>query len=210
MHIEKEKKAIDKQSGFNLMELLFALVIIGGMVIGIVAMYNKNQNTVNSKTIAQDIQTISTGVKSSYSADVTGFTDVNNLNVVKLGLVPKTLSVNATSGDIKNKYSGVVNVEPGEKNGDTTSSFTISEASLPSEVINKVLTQLGTEGMVAIGVGKTAASTVCLFSSGADGQAGGTSAKTGCSASLAFKTDTLAAQLKDIGDNGTLVIVYGQ
>ena len=60
-----ENKKINKQSGFNLMELLFALVVIGGMIVGIVAMYNKNQSTSNAKTVAQDIQTISSGIKMS-------------------------------------------------------------------------------------------------------------------------------------------------
>lgn len=165
--MNKNKTEINKQSGFNLMELLFALVVIGGMVIGIVAMYNKNQNTSNARTIASDLQTLSSGVKSSFSSDSKGFDGLTNAVVSKLGLVPSTISDKA--GKMTNKYGGDISIKPGSScgtAGEMISCFTITETKLPAEVANKVLTQLGSEGMVAIAVNNQ-----CIFSSGAAGSA---------------------------------------
>lgn len=197
--MNKNKTEINKQSGFNLMELLFALVVIGGMVIGIVMMYNKNQNTSNARTIASDIQTLSSGVKSSYSADNTGFKEATGPNISNLGLIPSTISNKA--GVMQNKYSGAVTVNPGTKcvAGDFTSCFVITEENLPAEVANKVLTQLGNEGMVAIDVNGT-----CVYSSGASG-----ASETACTEGDAtpYSTSKLAGAL---ANPSKITVVYGQ
>lgn len=197
--MNKNKTEINKQSGFNLMELLFALVVIGGMVIGIVMMYNKNQNTSNARTIASDIQTLSSGVKSSFSADPDGFKDVNGLNITNLGLVPST--INNAAGVMQNKYSGPVTVLAGTKckSGTFISCFVITENNLPAEVANKVLTQLGNEGMVAIDVNGT-----CVYSSGASG-----ALETACTEGAATKYSAakLATALKS---PSIIKVVYGQ
>lgn len=184
MKILKNKKQ-QKQSGFNLMELLFSLVVIGGMVVGIVAMYNKNQATSNSKTVAQDIQTISSGVKTLYASSTSGFDTLNTATVVNAGIAPKTLVTNASTGKITNKYNGDVTITPGAAVDGYYPSFMITEAKLPTEVITKAVGQLGTEGILSIAVGAD-----CIFSTGTTG-ADVTSSS--CASAKSYDAATLAS-----------------
>ena len=158
-----ENKKINKQSGFNLMELLFALVVIGGMIVGIVAMYNKNQSTSNAKTVAQDIQTISSGIKTLYASSTNGFDTLTTKVVIDSGVAPKT--VIAKGSNIVNKYNGNIIITTPTATGDGyVPSFGITEEKLPPEVIAKAVGQLGTEGILSIQVGSK-----CVFSTGTTG-----------------------------------------
>lgn len=191
-----------KKGGFSLMEILFVLAIVAGLVIAAVTLYNQNQNTSNAKVIAQDIQAMSSGIKTSYSGDQTGFTDVNVTNVINLGILPKTLTYTPGGSTIKNKYSGAVTFSLAQAVDGVVPAFSIKEDNLPRDVISKVLSQLGTEGMVAMSVNDK-----CIFSTGAEGA---NLAATDCSNVTPYSTATLAAAIASGSTNGNIVIAYGQ
>ena len=191
-----------KNSGFTLIELLIVLVVGGLIIAAAMALYTKNQNTTNARTIAQDYQSLSSGIKSSFGNDEAGFKSLTSATVCQLGLLNSNFSYNKDcTGEIKNKYSGTVTITPAADDGTKANAFSIEEDKVPSEVINKVITQLGTEGTLGISVNGT-----CVYSAGVTGS----EAATGCSntAASGFNAATLATALSST-NNGKFVIAYG-
>lgn len=161
-----------KRKGFNLIELLLAMVVIGGMIVGIMVAYNKNQNTSNARQIALDVQTMSSGIKGAFASNTNGFDSIDILTAINLGLIPSTNTV--TNGKVTNKYQGAVTIEKSSPNDGYTAGFAITEANLPQEVATKVVSQVGADGNLAISVNGT-----CIFTTGTTGA----DAASGCSSS---------------------------
>lgn len=196
--MKKNIKAIKKnQGGYSLIEILIVFVIIGVALAGAFALYSKNSDTTNAKTMASDLQAVSSGVKSAYAQDENQFTDVSNANVCKLGILTSNLISPSCTGTITNKFNGAVEIKPGTN----PTNFTISEANVPPSVIVKAVSQMGTDGVLGIGInGK------CIYSSGtvgskdAAGDCSETAAKAFSAADLATNAGT---------QPGTIIISYG-
>lgn len=198
-----------KNKGFSLMEFLIYMVLVGLAIVVVMAMYSKNSNTNNAKTMATDLQSISSGLKSSYASDDKGYETVSNKDACSLGLLMSTLSFNksCTDNTVKNKFNGKFEILPGTAVGDKTSSFTIAEDMVPSEVINKTLAQIGTDGVLGIAVGDSgSAPATCVFTAGVTGSkdAGGCDDTT----ASGFSATKLAGALNG-KTNGSFIISYG-
>lgn len=193
-----------KNKGFSLMEFLIYMVLVGLAIVVVMAMYSKNSNTNNAKTMATDLQSISSGLKSTYASDDKGYADVSNNDACKLGLLMSTLSYpkscDGGQTGVQNKFNGEFVIEKGTAVGDKNPSFKITEKKVPNEVINKTLSQIGTDGVLGIAVnGK------CVFSAGVTGSsdAGDCDDTTPKGFSAALVAQNLT------GNNGEFTIAYG-
>jgi prepilin-type N-terminal cleavage/methylation domain-containing protein len=190
-------KNIKKNQGYSLIEILIVFVIIGVALAGAFALYSKNSDTTNAKTMASDLQAVSSGVKSAFAQDANQFQDVDNTKVCQLGILTSNLISPSCTGTITNKFNGAVEIKPGSN----PTNFTISEANVPPSVIVKTVSQMGTDGVLGIGInGK------CIYSSGTVGSkdAAGDCDET---AAKAFSAADLA---KNAGTQpGTIIISYG-
>lgn len=154
-------KNIKKNQGYSLIEILIVFVIIGVALAGAFALYSKNADTTNAKTMVSDLQAVSSGVKSAFAQDEHQFQNVNNTTVCQLGIFTSNMVSNCTAGTVRNKYNGDVTVAKSNKQ-DTN--FTITEDKVPPAVIVKTINQMGTDGVLGISVnGK------CVYSSGTVG-----------------------------------------
>lgn len=163
----KKNNKMKSQKGFSLLEMMMVLIVIGGLIVGVVVAFNKNQNSANANKTAQDIQSLASGVKTLYSSSTDGFSGVDIKVAVRAGLVPKTLTVNGDA--VKNKYNGDVTIIPATATTDGyTPAFAIIETKLPVEVITKAVGALGTDGVLSIAVGATTP-TDCIYSTGTVG-----------------------------------------
>lgn len=155
-------KNIKKNQGYSLIEILIVFVIIGVALAGAFALYSKNADTTNAKTMASDLQAVSSGVKSAFAQDANQFQDVDNTKVCQLGIFTSNMVSNCTAGTVTNKYNGAVTVAVGGQ--DHPTNFTIKEDKVPPAVIVKTINQMGTDGVLGISVnGK------CVYSSGTVG-----------------------------------------
>lgn len=197
--MKKNIKAIKKnQGGYSLIEILIVFVIIGVALAGAFALYSKNSDTTNAKTMASDLQAISSGIKSAYAQDDNQFADADNINACKLGILTSNLAyAKACDGTVKNKFNGAFTIAVGGQN----TNFVITEANVPPAVMVKTVSQMGTDGVLGIGInGK------CIYSSGtvgskdAAGDCSETAAKAFSAADLATNAGT---------QPGTLTISYG-
>lgn len=153
-------KNIKKNQGYSLIEILIVFVIIGVALAGAFALYSKNADTTNAKTMASDLQAVSSGVKSAFAQDEKQFQNVDNTTVCQLGIFTSNMVSNCDAGTVKNKYNGAVKVI----NGKLPTNFTIEENNVPPAVIVKTINQMGTDGVLGISVnGK------CVYSSGTVG-----------------------------------------
>ncbi len=156
-------KNIKKNQGYSLIEILIVFVIIGVALAGAFALYSKNADTTNAKTMASDLQAVSSGVRSAFAQDANQFEEVRNTTVCQLGIFTSNMVTNCTAGTAKNKYNGAVTVAAGSGTP-TPSSFIITEDKVPPAVIVKTINQMGTDGVLGISVnGK------CVYSSGTVG-----------------------------------------
>lgn len=163
----KKNNKMKSQKGFSLLEMMMVLIVIGGLIVGVVVAFNKNQNSANANKTAQDIQSLASGVKTLYSSSTDGFAGASIAVAINAGLVPKTLTV---SGDkVKNKYNGDVTITTASPQDGYTPAFAIIETKLPVEVITKAVGALGTDGVLSIAVGKTTTPTQCIYSTGTVG-----------------------------------------
>lgn len=189
-------KNIKKNQGYSLIEILIVFVIIGVALAGAFALYSKNSDTTNAKTMASDLQAVSSGVKSAFAQDANQFQDVDNTKVCQLGIFTSNMVANCTAGTVNNKYNGAVTVTVGGQN----TNFTIKEDKVPPAVIVKTINQMGTDGVLGISVGTT-----CVYSSGTVGS----SDASGCSDTTAkgFSAAELAGAVGTAP--GSFTISYG-
>lgn len=196
-------KQINKNKGFSLMEFLIYMVLVGLAIVVVMAMYSKNSNTNNAKTMATDLQAVSSGLKSSYASDDQGYKDADNTNACKLGLLMSTLSYAKTcDGNVTNKFNGKFTIAPGTAIGDKIASFSITEENVPNEVINKTLSQIGTDGVLGIAVNG-----VCVFSAGVSGSETAPNCADGTV--IPFSAKLVADNLDNAANNGKFIISYG-
>lgn len=154
-------KNIKKNQGYSLIEILIVFVIIGVALAGAFALYSKNADTTNAKTMASDLQAVSSGVKSAFAQDEHQFQMVDNKTVCQLGIFTSNMVSKGCTGTVTNKYNGAVTVAKSNKQ-DT--SFTITENNVPPAVIVKTINQMGTDGVLGISVNGA-----CVYSSGTVG-----------------------------------------
>ena len=153
-------KNIKKNQGYSLIEILIVFVIIGVALAGAFALYSKNADTTNAKTMASDLQAVSSGVKSAFAQDANQFQEVDNTSVCQLGIFTSNMVSDCGAGTVNNKYNGAVKVIHGK----LPTNFTIEENNVPPAVIVKTINQMGTDGVLGISVnGK------CVYSSGTVG-----------------------------------------
>lgn len=202
-----EKKLTKKRGGFSMLEFLIYLAIVGVAIAGIYVAYSKSQNNTNAKTMATDLQAISSGVKSSFAQDDNQFTDVGNETVCKLGILTSSLNykkdctgLTATTG-VKNKFNGDVVVTG---NTTTSSAFTITEKNVPNAVVTNVMNQMGVDGTIAIAVNSK-----CVYSSGAEGSAEAADCIQGTPQAYSATTLTTALDSGSTSGSSDITISYG-
>ena len=157
-------KNIKKNQGYSLIEILIVFVIIGVALAGAFALYSKNADTTNAKTMASDLQAVSSGVRSAWAQDENLFATVETKKACQLGILTSNMVwSNCANGMVYNKYNGWVTIAAGNTSY-PPANFTIDEEKVPPAVIVKTINQMGIDGVLGITVNG-----ICVYSSGTIG-----------------------------------------
>lgn len=184
-----------KFGGYGLVEIMLGVVVVSVLTYIAVTVYGNVTASSDAKRVTQDFQMVSQSVKNTYSQNSTGYTSSTmQADVIGLGLIPKTLAVNGNT--ISNSFKGDFTIT-GATGG--TNTFTVSSDKIPKRVLVDTVSSLGTDGIVAIGVGAD-----CVYSTGATG-----STPAGCTdgTPVAYDVNKVNSAL-GTASNGKLTVVY--
>ncbi len=127
---------LKRQAGISLLEVITALLVIGLVISGALALFGSADASQKSNQMQADITAIRSAVKGLYAGQ--GGFGVGNLNLVlkNSNRIPADLSVDAaTPPVITHSMNGTVTVTG------VTSTFTIAITNIPTDVCVALLTQ---------------------------------------------------------------------
>lgn len=146
-------KNIKRQAGISLMEVIAALLIIGLVVAGALALFNSADSSQKSNQMLHDIVALRSAVKGLYTGQ--GNYSTNNLNgILKAAKkIPSDLAVdNAAPPVITHPMNGTITITG------ATSSYNMVVTNIPTDVCVSLLTNSG-NGWVSVQVGGATALT---------------------------------------------------
>ena len=169
------------EQGRSMIEMLGVLAIVGVLSVGGIAGYSKAMNKFKTNKVIDQVNMISTNIRTLYSSQRT-YNGLDNKLAVKIGAIPSEMydaSV-ASVSEITNAFSGEVYIMPGTHNGQDETAYIIGFDGLPkSACIVAVTTDWGGDagsGFAAMYVsgdtaqgGEAAASALISDTAGVDG-----------------------------------------
>lgn len=142
------------EQGRSMIEMLGVLAIVGVLSVGGIAGYSKAMNKFKTNKVIDQINMISTNIKTMYSSQRT-YAGLNNKNAVKLGLIPSEMynGTQASTSSITNAFNGDVGVLPALNGTLAESAYVITIKSLPKDACVAVLTtDWGSDSLAGITV----------------------------------------------------------
>ena len=121
------------ESGRSMIEMLGVLAIVGVLSVGGIAGYSKAMTKFKTNKVADQVSMIVTNIRTLYAQQTT-YSGLNNVNAVKMGVVPDELG---TDDGLKNAFAGGVRIIAGSTGSDATGgsngAFQVSFGNLPKE-----------------------------------------------------------------------------
>lgn len=121
------------QQGRSMIEMLGVLAIVGVLSVGGIAGYSKAMNKFKTNKVIDQINMISTNVRTLYSSQRT-YKGLNNALAVKTGVVPAEMYEADGSNDVSeitNAFGGSVTIEAAAHNGQDNIAYVIGFNGLP-------------------------------------------------------------------------------
>lgn len=146
-------KQIKKQAGITLMEVIGSLVIIGVVVAAGLALFNNADSSQKSTQLLTNAVSIRSSVKQMFSGQGSyGTANLNNV-LVTANKLPADLKIDTTTTPNTITHgvnNGTINI------AGSTTSFTITITSIPTDICTDLLTRNSGSGWAGITVGSTA------------------------------------------------------
>ena len=121
------------EQGRSMIEMLGVLAIVGVLSVGGIAGYSKAMNKFKTNKVIDQINMISTNVRTLYSSQRT-YKGLNNALAVKTGVVPAEMYEADGSNDVSeitNAFGGSVTIEAAAHNGQDNIAYVIGFNGLP-------------------------------------------------------------------------------
>ena len=122
------------EQGRSMIEMLGVLAIVGVLSVGGIAGYSKAMNKFKTNKVIDQINMISTNVRTLYSSQRT-YKGLNNALAVKTGVVPAEMYEADGSNDVSvitNAFGGGVKIEAASHNGQENIAYVIGFNGLPN------------------------------------------------------------------------------
>ena len=120
------------EQGRSMIEMLGVLAIVGVLSVGGIAGYSKAMNKFKTNKVIDQVNMISTNIRTLYSSQ-RSYEGLDNALAIKTGVVPSEM-YEAASGDVSeiiNAFSGTVYITTGTHNGQAHAAYIIGFDGLP-------------------------------------------------------------------------------
>lgn len=174
-HSKHKELIVATQCGRSMVEMLGVLAIIGVLSVGGIAGYSKAMNKYKINKTTDQISMLVANIRTSFYSQG-GYNGLDNLQAVKLGIVPndmyKTTTCNTSSCELSNAFGGKVAIyaardidmgNPENMSSNENQSFGIVYSGLPAEACVNIATgdwgSGQSSGLLAIAAGNRLGST---------------------------------------------------
>ena len=160
----------NNEQGRSMIEMLGVLAIVGVLSVGGIAGYSKAMNKFKTNKAIDQVNMISTNIRTLFSSQ-RNYTGLNNKLAVKANLIPTEMydTTQASPSAITNAFGGEVDVHAAATSSDTTGAYVIYFAGVPAtSCISFVTTDWGGDtgsGLMAVAAGASVAKTTLDASS---------------------------------------------
>lgn len=146
------------EQGRSMIEMLGVLAIVGVLSVGGIAGYSKAMNKFKTNKAIEQINMISTNIRTLYSSQK-NYNGLNNATAVKTGVLPNEMYEDRSSTTITNAFGGGVEITVGGNRADTDEgAFIIAMDKVPeASCVSIVTTEWGSDaggGLVAMTAGE--------------------------------------------------------
>lgn len=150
------------EQGRSMIEMLGVLAIVGVLSVGGIAGYSKAMNKFKTNKVIDQINMISTNIRTLYSSQ-RNYNGLNNTLATTAGIVSPDMFDSATPGTITNAFQGDVIIASTIHNGQQHAGYVIGFDGLPkASCVTAATTDWGGDvgsgfaGMVVVGAAATA------------------------------------------------------
>lgn len=204
------------EQGRSMIEMLGVLAIVGVLSVGGIAGYSKAMNKFKTNKVIEQVNMISTNIRTLYSSQKS-YNNLNNKVAVKTGLIPGEM-YNASSTStytISNAFGGDVLIKPLAYMSDNDQqAFVIAISKVPqASCVSIATTEWGGDagsGLIAmyVGTGDTAAASSALAVSGSALSGGNNVAVTGAADEANALPYSVVKAAQDCGKESTIAWKY--
>jgi len=129
------------EQGRSMIEMLGVLAIVGVLSVGGIAGYSKAMNKFKTNKLIDQINMLSTNIRTLYSSQ-RNYANLNNALAIQTGIVPSEMydPSSSTSTTITNAFGGLVQIQSAAIASDNDGSYIIAVAGVPSASCISVLT----------------------------------------------------------------------
>lgn len=127
------------EQGRSMIEMLGVLAIVGVLSVGGIAGYSKAMNKFKTNKVIDQINMISTNIRTLYSSQ-RNYHGLNNNIAISTGIIPAEMYASISGSIITNAFGGRVKIGPSESVGDSEGAYTISTDGIPASSCISILT----------------------------------------------------------------------
>lgn len=164
---------VKKQKGISLMEIIFGLAVIAGVITGALSLSSNASTSQKSNQLASDLTALRSGTKQLYGATASYGSANINTQLINAGKLPATIT-NPTGTTLVHTMSGNVNVVGGG------TWFYIQVDSIPRDACVNLLTGSGSWPRIKVGASAPTGLTEAIGTSVVTGPAAPAAATTAC------------------------------
>ena len=127
------------EQGRSMIEMLGVLAIVGVLSVGGIAGYSKAMNKFKTNKVIDQINMISTNIRTLYSSQ-RNYNGLNNNIAITTGIIPAEMYASISGSTITNAFGGRVKIGPSATVGDSEGAYTIATDGIPASSCISILT----------------------------------------------------------------------
>lgn len=127
------------EQGRSMIEMLGVLAIVGVLSVGGIAGYSKAMNKFKTNKVIDQINMISTNIRTLYSSQ-RNYHGLDNSIAITTGIIPAEMYASVSGSVITNAFGGRVLIGPSATVGDAEGAYTISTDGIPASSCISILT----------------------------------------------------------------------